>query len=174
VKRFVALLGAVAVLATGCSSGSPASSSTGSPSTGGPSVSALMVCSTEAQSDVEDAIGVGLSAPPASDFTDGVFTCDYAYPTGTMVLTVKDLPDQASTLAYVNAGLANFKTVRSLPGLGDAAYSDDTSTVFVRKDNKVLRVDTSGLPTTFGQPPHTRSVIAIAVAAAIILCWTGA
>jgi hypothetical protein len=173
--RLLGVLAAVVLLASDCSSpGSTGSAPPSTASSGGPSVSALMVCSTEAQADIQEAIGVGLSTPPASTFTDGLFTCDYAYPSGTMVLTVKDLTSQAPTDAYVKDARAGLKSVKDLPGLGQAAFSDNVSTVYVVKDFKVLKVDTSGLPNPFGQPPHSRYTVAVAVAAAIILCWTGA
>jgi hypothetical protein len=175
VKRSLGVLAVVVLLAAGCSSpGSAGSAPTSAAGSGGPSVSALMVCSSEAQADIQEAIGVGLSTPPASNFTDGLFTCDYAYPSGTMVLTVKDLASQAATDAYVKDAKAGLKSVKDVPGLGQSAFSDNVSTIYVVKDFKILKVDTSGLPTPFGQPPHTRYTVAVAVAAAIILCWTGA
>jgi hypothetical protein len=175
VKRIPGVLAAVVLLAAGCSSPGPASTRpTSVASSGGPSVSALMVCSSGAQADIQEAIGVGLSTPPASTFDNGLFTCDYAYPTGTMVLTVKDLANQADTDAYVKNARDGLTSVKDLPGLGQAAFSDNASTVYVVKDFKILKVDTSGLPDPFGQPPHTRYTVAVAVAAAIILCWTGA
>jgi hypothetical protein len=174
VKRVLGILALVSVLAAGCSgSAKPAATPTAS-STDGPSASALMVCSTEAQADIEEAIGARVSSPPTSSFADHLFTCDYLYPGGTMVLTVKDLPDKASTDAFYSQALSTVSKPRQLPGLGEGAFSDDKGTVYVRKDYKVLRVDTTGLPVSFGQPPHTRDVIAIAVAAALTLCWTGA
>src|SRR5262245_54991583 len=174
VKRVLGILALVSLLAAGCSgSGKPATTSSTS-STDGPSASALMVCSTEAQADIEEAIGVRVSSPPTSTFADHLFTCDYRYSGGTMVLTVKDMPDKASTDAYYSQALGTVSKPRLLPGLGEGAFSDNKGTVYVRKDFKVLRVDTTGLPVSFGQPPHTRDVIAVAVAAAITLCWTGA
>jgi hypothetical protein len=175
VKRFPGVLAAVVLLAAGCSSpGSASTKPTSVASSGGPSVSALMVCSSEAQADIQAAVGVGLSTPPASTFDNGLFTCDYAYPTGTMVLTVKDLTNQADTDSYVKNARDGLTSVKDLPGLGQAAFSDNASTVYVVKDFKILKVDTSGLPDHFGQPPHTRYTVAVVVAAAIILCWTGA
>jgi hypothetical protein len=175
VKRTLGVLAVVAVLAAGCASPSSARATPSSAaSSAGPSASALMVCSIEAQADIELTIGVGPSTPPGSTFNDGLFTCDYVYSTGTMVLSVKDLTDKADTDAYVKAARAGVASVQDLPALGQAAFSDSVSTVIVVKDFKVLKVDTSGLPDPFGQPPHTRYTVAVAVAAAIILCWTGA
>jgi hypothetical protein len=44
----------------------------------------------------------------------------------------------------------------------------------VRKDNKVLVVDTRGLPARFGAPPADRGEVAVTVAATIMGCWVGA
>ena len=44
----------------------------------------------------------------------------------------------------------------------------------LRKDYKVLLVDTSGLPTQFGSPPQTKKDVAIGVALTVLGCWTGA
>ena len=174
VKRVLGILAMVSLLATGCSGPAKPTATPTTSSTDGPSASALMVCSTEAQADIEEAIGVRVSSTPTSTFANHLFTCDYPYPGGTMVLTVKDLTDKATTDAYYTQSLSTVSKPRQLPGLGEGAVSDDKGSVYVRKDFKVLRVDTTGLPVSFGQPPHTRDVIAVAVAAAITLCWTGA
>jgi hypothetical protein len=44
----------------------------------------------------------------------------------------------------------------------------------VRKDYKVLEVDTSRLPVEFGQPAQGRSDVAVLVATTVIGCWVGA
>ncbi len=170
-RRF-AIVPALVLLLAGCANGGAATPApTASPT--GASAAAVMVCSTEARADIEEALGVDVSQPPAPTFVDGTYTCRYTYPQGTMTLTVKDLPDAAATDAYVNDARGGLGAVHVLPALGDAAFSDDAGTVVVRKDFKVLRVDTRGLPDRFGQPPHSRSTVAVAVAVAIMLCWTG-
>jgi hypothetical protein len=174
VKRVLGIVALVSLLAAGCSGSGQPTATPPTSSTDGPSATALMVCSTEAQADIEQATGVRVSSPPTSTFADHLYTCDYPYPGGTMVVKVKDLPDKASTDAYYSQALSTVSKPRQLPGLGEGAFSDDKGTVYVRKDFKVLRVDATGLPESFGQPPHTRDVIAVAVAAAITLCWTGA
>jgi hypothetical protein len=183
VKRFAGVLALVAVLSActtdavqgGAGNGYPAATSprTANPTPTGPSAVAVMVCSAEAQDDIQSTLGLPVTGPPASSFANGLFTCNYRYPVGTMVLTVKDLPDAAATDAYVTAARGTLANVHDLAALGDAAFSDDVSTVYVRKDYAVLHVDTSRLPAQFGQPPHSRLTVAIAVAAAIMLCWKG-
>ena len=44
----------------------------------------------------------------------------------------------------------------------------------VRKDWKVLDVDISQLPASFGQPPQSASDVAVSVAATLLSCWSGA
>jgi hypothetical protein len=156
----------------GCTSEPTSAPATPSPT--GASASAVMVCSPEAQEDIQATLGVALSKPPVATFVDGLYTCTYPYANGKMIMTVKDLPDAAATAAYTAQLRGQLTKVHDLPGLGDAAFSDDVSTVVVSKDFKVLRVDTSGIPDGFGQPPHARYTVAVAVAAAIMLCWTGA
>ncbi len=44
----------------------------------------------------------------------------------------------------------------------------------LRKDYKVLLVDTSGLPAAFGLPMKPRAEIATGVGITVLGCWTGA
>jgi hypothetical protein len=172
-----ALVGAVAALTLAACGSSPAGSTGTSGPTGtatGPSVSALMVCSAEAQADLQNALGVGVARPPDSSFVDGVYTCDYHYAAGELVMSVRDMGDQGTAEAYMASARAKIKKPTDLAGIGDAAFSDGVSQVFVRKDVKVLTVDASKLPATFGQPPHPRSTIAATAAIIVMLCWTGA
>jgi hypothetical protein len=45
--------------------------------------------------------------------------------------------------------------------------------VVIRKDNKVLSVDVTNLPQSFGNPPITREDVAFDVATVIMDCWIG-
>ena len=87
---------------------------------------------------------------------------------------VVKLGSEANAKAYMASARAKIKKPTDLAGIGDAAFSDGESTVYVRKDVKVLIVDTAKLPPTFGQPPHPRSTVAATVAILVMLCWTGA
>src|ERR1700760_3533360 len=45
----------------------------------------------EAKKDIKQAIGVDPSQPPTFTWSDRLLTCPYRYPSGTMVLSVKEL-----------------------------------------------------------------------------------
>lgn len=176
VKRFVGVLALVALLATGCAGKTATSTTAATPSAtpSSPSASALMVCSAEAQADIQGALGVAVSRPPDSSYVGGVYTCTYPYTAGKIVMTVRDLGNEPAAVSYLAQARAGIAKPTDLAGIGDAAFSDGDSTVFVRKDLKVLKVDATGMPATFGQPPHPRSTVAVTVAILVMLCWTGA
>jgi hypothetical protein len=170
----VAAAAVLALAACGSSAAPNAGGAAPTVTTSGPSVSALMVCSAEAQADIQGALGIALTKPPDDSFVNGVYTCNYRYPTGTIVMTVRDLGSEATAKEFMASARAKITKPTDLAGIGDAAFSDGQSTVYVRKDVKVLTVDTTKLPATFGQPPHPRSTVAATVAILVMLCWTGA
>jgi hypothetical protein len=43
----------------------------------------------------------------------------------------------------------------------------------LRKDQKVMLVDVTGLPATFGSPPSSRADAARLIMKAVLGCWTG-
>jgi len=63
--------------------------------------------------------------------------------------------------------------VRDLQGLGQGAFQTTDGSVVVRKDWKVLLVDTSGLPARFGVPATTSGEVAVTVGDIILGCWAG-
>ena len=139
-----------------------------------PSKSAKMICSREGQKDI--AISLGGAKPTivtASTWRDHVYSCTYMYPSGPVSLSVKELGTHSATNIYV-AALAQALGRRSdrLP-LGQAAFWTTTGSVIVRKDTKVLLVDTSHLTAGLGVPPESASDAAANIAAAILGCWTG-
>jgi hypothetical protein len=133
-----------------------------------------MVCAPEAQQEIWTALGVQTSGPPTSTWTDRVYACRYPYPSGSIVLSVKDLPDAAATTAYYTGLQHTFGANAPLKDLGEAADAAPDGSVIVRKDFRVLHVDVSGLPAQFGQPARARSFAAYDVALVIMTCWTGA
>lgn len=184
VKRSVryallALVAVGAVAVAGCASAQPpapapnAASVTTAASPTGPSATALIVCSGEAREDLADALGVQPTQPPTSTWADALFTCRYPYKAGTLTLTVKELADSAGTQAYLASARTGLGKVTNLAGIGEEAFAGPDGSVYVRKDFKVLHVDVSGLPETFGQPAYSRSRIGITVAEVIMSCWTG-
>src|SRR6266566_4184663 len=92
------LLAAVVLLVS--ASGSPSSSSpvlvpttrhVAEPAGPTPSASAQMVCAPESQKDITSFTGVPLTEPPVATWVDHVYSCRYAYASGGMVVSVKEV-----------------------------------------------------------------------------------
>ncbi len=135
-----------------------------------PSAAAKLVCSSDAVGDVATSLGIGVTTPVTSTWSHSVYSCRYVFVAGVMVLSVEDHPDSASATTAFMSGEPSGATV--VPGLGQQAYARADGSAVVRKDASVLTVDVSGLPATFGVPPHPRNINAITVAGAILACWT--
>jgi len=139
-----------------------------------PSDSAKMVCARDAQ----DALGVNLGVTPVQVTTPTwaghVYSCQYVYSTGTIILSVKELDSAKQTTSYFDSfGLRLGRRPGRL-GVGQGAYVTTDGSIVVRKDWKVLFVDVSRLPPQFGQPPQSAPDAALSVAATILSCWSGA
>ena len=156
-----------ALLAAGCASAgaSPGQSQA-------PAAATAMICQTEAIHEIDSAVGVTATVSSPA-WRDDVYSCTYKYPTGSMRLSVKELPDLRQTSAYYH----QLETVMGERGvvanLGQGAFHTTNGSVVVRKDAKVLLVDVTGLPAQFGQPPTTSDNVALTVADVILACWSG-
>ncbi|MEV6012062.1 hypothetical protein AB0M29_35330 [Streptomyces sp. NPDC051976] len=166
---------ALLLLAVGCgasdTSQAPSRSTSSSPDTAaatGPSKAAALVCSYEAAEDIEGALGVSTTEPPKAVWSDHVNSCSYRYPSGTIRLSVEDLPDASAVTASFSAAQAA-ERASPLPGMGEQAFSVADGSVFVRKDLTVLHVDVSALPARLGT--RTRSQVARTVATTVLICW---
>jgi hypothetical protein len=131
-----------------------------------------MICAEEAQQDIAEALGVRTSQPVTPNWSDHVYSCRYVYPTGVMVLSVKELADDPAAVTYY-AGLSNQPGQVTLQDLGDAAFANQDGSVVTRKDRMVLTVDVHAMPATFGQPTKSRGFAAYNVAQVIMGCWVG-
>jgi hypothetical protein len=159
---------ATALALSGCASSGTASKNAATGSV--PSAAARLVCSNDTVSDISVALGVGVTKPLAPTWADNTYTCDYVFAAGVMVLSVTDHPDSsAATVAFTAGQPAGAAAV---PGVGQQAYADPAGDMVLRKDASILTVDVSGLPATFGVPPHPRNVDAITVADTVLACWT--
>jgi hypothetical protein len=138
-----------------------------------PSESAKMICEPEAADEIAAALGVKPSQPPAATWANQVYSCRYAYAAGTIVLSIKELTDEAATTAYYTTAQNSLPSHTPTQVLGQDGFVGPDGSTYVRKDFKVLRVDVSELPDSFGQPPTTREDAAFLVAAVIMSCWTG-
>lgn len=196
---FAALLVVVALVLAGCGGGGSSKSSptTNSPTTktpsgkttkeqpttepghvakaaaADPSASAKMVCEPEAINDIAEVLGVKTTQPMKPTWVDHVYSCDYVYPNGTMTLSVKELSNADETTAYFDSLQQKLGKGQDIQ-LGQGAFTTRDGSTVVRKDYKVLVVDTTKLPANFGVPPDTRENVGINVAYTIMGCWTGA
>jgi hypothetical protein len=139
-----------------------------------PSESAQMVCAPEAQNDLASALGVTSTAVTEPTWVDHLYSCRYLYPDGGMALSVKELSSKAETTAYFKALRAQFGESERLPGVAQGAFVTGNGSLVLRKDYKVLLVDTSGLPEFFGAGYQTRDQVAVGVGVTVLGCWTGA
>jgi hypothetical protein len=180
-SRLVIGLVAVTASACGANSGTGAVPPVGRtpvhvalPAGPNPSTSATMVCAREAQKELANVLGVSPVSVSAPTWVDHLYTCRYTYTQGAFVLSVKELFNKAQTTAYfTNLGTQMGRT-GSLSGLGQGAFTTTNGDAVVRKDYKVLLVDSSGLPAQFGVPATSRSDIAVTIADVIMGCWSGA
>jgi Flp pilus assembly protein TadD len=172
------LIAAMVLSVTGCAQATAPRATASHASTGvttgdTPSESAKMICKQEAEEEIAAALGVRPSRPPTPTWADRLYSCQYTYPTGAMVLSVKELPDDATASAYYFTAQKRVPGTTAITLLGQNGFAEPDGSVSVRKDFKILRIDVSALPKTFGKPAHTRANVAYAVAAVILGCWTG-
>ncbi len=166
------VLGALAV--AGCSHGSATPSTTRPPQPAGvnPSPISVEVCSHDASSELNSALGEKATVSHAT-WVDHLYQCHYNYATGTMALSVKELSSWDATEQYFNGLAARLGKTRELQGLGQGAFQTTNGSVVVRKDWKVLLVDPTGLPARFGVPPTSSGDVAVTVGDVILGCWAG-
>jgi hypothetical protein len=137
-----------------------------------PSESAKMVCEPAAINDIEQsATQVHATSVTKPTWKDHVYSCTLKYPGGAQItMSVKELSNTAETDAFFKEQGDKLGNTGNLNGLGQGAFTTRDGVV-VRKDYKVLTVDTSRLPASFGG--ETRGNVAINVGAVIMSCWTG-
>ena len=171
---------ALAVMGAGCSSGSPSASSNTTSTTGPlpagstPSPLAVQICATEAREDIASSLGEAATvSTPTWSAAEHLYSCAYRYPSGSFTLSMKELSSWSETYAYYDSLKAQLGTSEPLQNLGQGAFQAANGSVVVRKDWKVLQVDSSGLPAQFGVPPTPSSDIAVTVADVILGCWSG-
>jgi hypothetical protein len=138
-----------------------------------PSASALMICADEAQGEIAGAVGAQTTEPVSPTWSNQTYSCRYVYPDGQLVLSVKELADKAATDRDFSAQAQQLGRRRPLHHIGDDGFVASNDSVVIRKDNKVLSVDVTNLPQSFGNPPITREDVAFDVASVIMDCWIG-
>ena len=131
-----------------------------------------MVCQDKAAAEIQDVLGEKASVVGRS-WRNDLYSCEYRFKTGTMVLSVKELSSWDQTYAYY-AMLGNtLHKTGPIDNLGQGAFQVRNGSVVVRKDWKILLVDITGLPSEFGSPPTSSGDVAATVAFIILGCWAG-
>jgi hypothetical protein len=178
VRRYLPLVVVgVALSAASCGSAPPtthAETKTTVPLPAGhyPSSISKQVCSTEAQNEIAQVLGIK-AVVQTPTWVGHLYACRYQYPSGAMVLSVKELSSWPQTLGYFASLGSDMGDVGKLGNLGQGAFTTSDGSVVVRKDWKVLLVDISGLPAQFGVPPTSKADIADTVSDVILGCWAG-
>ena len=138
-----------------------------------PSAQAEMVCQPEAQADIENLIGVVPTRVGPIQYANHTTTCRYTYGNGSFTLVVEDLPNDLKTTDAFDALATKLGRTDSID-LPDAnAFSTTDGSIVLRKDTKVMLVDVTALPATFGNPPSPRADAARLIMKAVLGCWTG-
>ena len=137
-----------------------------------PSAIATMICKPKARQEIASVLGEFASVSHPS-WVRHLYSCQYKYATGSMVLSVKELSSWAQTKSYFRMLAKQMGDSETINGLGQAAIKTTDGSVIVRKDWKVLLVYSAGLPAQFGQPPTSSDAAAQAVADVILGCWDG-
>jgi len=154
--------------------GAPAAQAARRPLPAGPTPSAIakMVCASEAQRELADALGEDAKVRRPT-WVHHRYTCAYQYKNGTYTLSVQEESSWGQTFTYYDSLKKQLGDARSLANLGQGAYQTRNGDVVVRKDWKVLLVNISGLPARFGVPATAAGDIAVTVADVILGCWAG-
>jgi hypothetical protein len=170
---------ALAFVAAACGSGSSSSAPTTTtvtitPPGNQPSPSSLMICATEGQTEIAATLGEKPVRPVVGTWAKPDYSCRYAYPEGSMRLSVHEAVDLAAARAFYRAQEAKVHAATSNAGLGQGTATTADGRVLVIKDNKVLEVDGRRLPAQFGHPAASRDDVALETAITVMGCWTGA
>jgi hypothetical protein len=137
-----------------------------------PSVSSQMICNQEGQGAIAGSLGVK-PAPIKPTWADEIYACKYVYANGTMTLSVHEYPNNAAAMQAFNQLKTQLHGVPAQTVLGQGTFQAPDDSLYVVKDNKLLKVDVSKLPANFGSPPLSRSDVALTVGVTIMGCWTG-
>ena len=132
-----------------------------------------MICKREVRAEISAVLTVTLKRPTRPTWVDEQYACRYASRSGTLTLSVKELPDATTTSAFVEALGVSLGRRPDPIRLGDEAFATTNGSVVVSKDNKVLVVDVSQLAPEIGTQHRAPADAALSVATVILGCWTG-
>jgi hypothetical protein len=138
-----------------------------------PSKKAEMVCAKEAQREIAGVLGIKPTRVTQPTWVDQLYSCTYRYSSGSFTVSVKQLADRPTTVAYFDSLGTTLSRLPDDVPLGDRAFLTANGTMTVRKDNDVLEVDASKLPPQFSKLHLSPSDVASSVAMTILGCWKG-
>jgi hypothetical protein len=152
-----------------------ACSASASPQPAGPTPSdiSVEVCSIKAQSQIDQALGESGVSVSEPTWTDHTYACRYKYPDGGINLSVKELSSWTETYSYFDSLAARLGRSQPLFGLGQAAFLAGNGDVVVRKDWKVLLIDSAAAGGSLGGGRSFSGTPAETVASVIMACWAG-
>jgi len=131
-----------------------------------------MVCQKKAAGEIAQVLGARATVS-APTWIHHSYSCSYHYSQGSMVLSVKELSSWSETYAYFDKLAGKLHKTMPIYGLGQGAFRVRDGSIVVRKDWKILLVDTSGLHGQVGSPRSTPSEVALDAAAVVLGCWNG-
>ncbi len=181
------LLSAALGLLTGCAgnaattAGSPASSANPRasataamvmPADAAPSDTQALICGDEIRETVQSVLGLKSEPLASPTMMNGLYTCTYELPMGSMRLSVQHTASKAAAQIYLTDRSAKVHAEKALAGLGEGAFGTGTGVVLTVKDNEVLEVDTTALPRVFGNQGQRRTDLAYEIASDVLGCWT--
>ena len=137
-----------------------------------PSAVSKEVCSDEARTDINSALGVKATVQTPT-WVNHVYACRLLYTGAYVELSVKELSSWGQTYGYYDMLKSQLGSTGTINGLGQGAFQAPNGSVVVRKDWKVLLVNPAGLPSQFGVPPTPSADVAVTVADVILGCWAG-
>jgi hypothetical protein len=137
-----------------------------------PSTIATMICKPKTRQEIASVLGEFATVSHPT-WVNHFYSCQYRYPTGSMLLSVKELSSWTQTKSYFRTLATQMGKAQVINGLGQAAVETSDGSMIVRKDWKVLVVNSGGLPPQFGQPPTSSRTVAQSVADVILGCWDG-
>ena len=185
--KFVPVVRAGLFLLSGCAAdgtgpapeaaGPPPAVSTASPAgapVSGPSEAARMPCSAEARKDIASILGLTDTPQPEENWAPPVYTCTYALPEGSFILSVREAADAGAARKEfdgLQSSTGGAAPIEGLANLGFPAFQSESGVVGFVKDNMILQVDASALKAAVGPHQVTRSAFAYQVATVILACW---
>lgn len=156
------------------SSAAPVALSRSAVQASGPSEAAKMTCSIQTQASVASALDLRDLPEPHADWSNPTYRCDYDLDAGTLVLTVEEFPDAASSLRRLQdleSASPEAEPLVGLASLGLPGFKVAGGTVVFAKDNMTLVVDATAMQSHLGPNRVSQADFAYQIATNILACW---